>query len=342
MRGFWSASEPWPKPVRGEELLNALSDCFRRHLILPPYAPEACALWALHTYCYHHFTFTPRLHFRSPAKRCGKSEVLGLLKRLVREPLLSSDITGPVLFRVIEARRPTVLVDEFDSMSKATQDGGLRNVLNSGFECDGCTYRVQGDGYARYSTFAPAAVASIGSLPLTVADRSICVPMRRKLDDEKVANRRKFDGTELKRKCLRWVEDNLDALTKAEPQFPPELKNDRQKNCWAVLLVLADRSGGKWPALARAAAVALSAAVADDDDDVGELLLGDIRNIFGQEGTERIFSKTLVRRLLEIKNRPWGTTSNGFPLTPYKLSRTLSGFRIFSGTIRIGKATDKG
>jgi hypothetical protein len=94
--------------------------------------------------------------------------------------------------------------------------------------------------------------------------------------------------------------------------------------------------------LARAAAVALSAAVADDDDDVGELLLGDIRNIFGQEGTERIFSKTLVRRLLEIKNRPWGTTSNGFPLTPYKLSRTLSGFRIFSGTIRIGKATDKG
>lgn len=218
--------------------------------------------------------------------------------------------------------------------------------MNSGFTCDGCSYRIERIGGfsfpVRFSTFSPIAVTSIGALPGTVTDRAIVIPMRRKLPTEKLPTCRKFDGTELKRKCLRWVEDNNDeALAKMEPLFPTQL-DDRRKDCWESLLLLADKVGGKWSALAREAAVTLSLVGTDDGEGNEDLLLRDIRNIFDQVGVDRMFSKTVARSLLEIKDGPWTTVSNGCPLTPHKLSRMLSAFGIASGTIRIGKATDKG
>lgn len=337
--------EPWATPVNGEKLLDDLFNCYQRHVVLPRCGYVACALWALHTHCYQLFKHTPRLHAKSPTKRCGKTVLLSLLNETVREPMLASDLSGAVLFRVIDHVRPSVLIDEWDSMSSNGKIESLRNVLNSGFERTGGTWRterVPGGGIEprRFSTFAPIAVASIGELPETVADRAILIPMRRKLPGEKIENIRDFDGTELRRKCLRWVMDNQEALEKAKPKIPRQL-HDRQADCWLVLLALAETVGGKWGKEAREAAIALSATT-DDTEMIGELLLRDARQILTTCGTDRIFSKVLLHRLQTIDDALWSTVSNGRPLTANKLSRLLSAFGIISGTIRIGDQTDKG
>jgi hypothetical protein len=271
--------------------------------------------------------------------------MMGLLSRLVRNAALSSDVTGPVMFRFIEQNQPTLLIDEWDSLNSGGKCEPLRNVLNSGFSSDGCTLRLERRGGemvpVRFTTFAPLALASIGNLPATVADRSIVIPMRRKLPAEEVEKNRNFDGTELREKCLRWVLDHRNRLVSApEPKFPRGL-NDRQQDCWEPLLVLADLAGGHWGKLARDAAVALSG-IANDGDAVEEMLLHDIKAVFLEDGTDRIFGKTLLSRLLKMKDGGWATASNGAALTTHKMARILSGFGIVSRTIRVGKDTDKG
>jgi hypothetical protein len=66
-----------------------------------------------------------------------------MLTKLAANPVSTSDVTGPVLFRLIEYHRPTILIDEWDSMSSGAKGEALRNVLNSGFLPNGCTYRLE-------------------------------------------------------------------------------------------------------------------------------------------------------------------------------------------------------
>jgi putative DNA primase/helicase len=337
--------EPWPTHLNGVALAEELRQRIQKHVVLTDAGYVACTLWILHTYCYGLFEHTPRLHAKSPTKRCGKTMLLTLLNELVHEPLLTSDVSGAVLFRVIDHLQPTVLLDEWDSILSNGKAEPLRNVLNSGFERNGGTWRTErAPGGAveprRFSTFGPVAVASIGELPETVADRAIVIPMRRKIREETIENLRDFSGLELKQKCLRWTMDNNDVLKTANPIIPQQL-NDRQANCWQVLLALSDAIGGGWGRFARDAAVDLCAP-ADDTEMIGEILLRDIHKILSGQGADRVFSKDLLRSLLAKDDKSWGSVSGGRPLTANKVGRLLSSFGIVSGTIRIGDKTDKG
>ena len=343
--GQFSDVEPTTEPVSGSALLNSLASCFTRHVILPQHAAEAVALWLVHTYCFKAFTTTPRLHAHSPTKRCGKTVLLSLLSQLANRALFSTDLSAAVLFRVIERVQPTVIMDEWDSSAHGDRAEGLRNVLNSGFQRNGVTWRavrVEGrDFEARpFSTFAPVAVAGIHGLPDTIADRSITIRMRRRLPTESVESTRGFNGTDLKRQCQRWAQDNYEALAAARPEVPAQL-NDRQADCWETLLAIADVAGGEWPRKAREAAVALSA-TAHDDDGYGTALLADIRKFFdGHEGDEA-FCSEVYQFLVGLAESPWGTYFKGQPITRHKLGRMLSAFGVTSKTVRDGDRADKG
>ena len=341
----FSDVEPWPDPVDGGELLLSLEDIFSRRVILPTYGTVACALWVLHTYCYTAFVHTPRLHTKSPTKRCGKTVLLTLLAKLTSRAMFTSDLSAAVLFRVIERIRPTVLIDEWDSMAFGDKGEALRNVLNSGFQSDGMTWRVERKGSGGFEphsfpTFAPVVVAGIGDLPETVADRSIMLTMRRKLPHEKTESIRGFDGLDWKRKCRRWALDNMDALAAARPTLPRGL-NDRQADCWEPLLAIADLAGGDWPEVAREAVLALSQPDAIDDESA-VALLADIRRFFEIHGGDRAFCADVHRYLIELPDAPWANFNRGQPMTRHKLGRMLSAFGIVSGTIREDDRTDKG
>ena len=112
---FGSEPKPWPEPVDGAEVLDALVAAFRRFLVLPDGAAEALALWVVFTHAIDASAVAPRLALLSPVPRRGKTTLLGLLIRLVRRPLPTSNVTPAVVYRVIARDRPTLLIDEADT-----------------------------------------------------------------------------------------------------------------------------------------------------------------------------------------------------------------------------------
>lgn len=315
---------PWTEKIDDSHLLEKLNRAFEEHLILPVYCAAVLSLWVLHTFVYDVFEYTPRIFFRSPTKRCGKTRCLKLLKKLVRKPLLVADATPASLFEEVHAVRPTLLLDEFDSMMYAKD---LQNLFNSGYESHGQVRRK----YGTFSTFTPIAIASITPLHSTMEDRSIVILLKRKKPEEEVKDPREFEGSELVSKCMRWANDHRAALEIAKPKLPAGL-DDRAADLWTPLLAIADEVGGQWPSLARKAALALS----EGREDAGreEHLLRDIREVL--ENDAAIFSEELVGRLKTKPDSPWSD------LNEWTLSSTLANFSIRPRPIRRGRIVRRG
>lgn len=337
--------EPWPEPVDGAQLLEAIEAVVLRYIVLGFHAAVAIALWVIHTHAFAASWITPRLAISSPVKRCGKTLVLDVLEPLVAKALNTASVTAAAVFRGIERYRPTLLIDEADTFLVDKDE--LRGVLNSGHRRNGRVLRADGDQneVRAFSTFAPVAIAMIGRLPDTLADRSIPIDLRRKKRDERVEPFRPDqvgDLEELRSKAARWVLDHWDALVAADPEVPAVL-HDRERDNWRPLLAIADAAGGAWPAKAREAAKALSASLADEDEDsTGIVLLGDLYRIFEAEAAPALFTDLLLARLCDLQDRPWAEWRHDRALTPVQLAALLKPFGIKPRQVRIGDRTRKG
>lgn len=334
-------AEPWSDPVNGAGLLSTITQTIKRFLVSGPMVPEILAIWSLHTYLTGASPYTPILALLSPEKRCGKSVALTLLSHLTRRPLVTANATPAALYRAIEAWRPTLLIDEFDSHSRDEAQVELRNILNSGFHRSGSVLRCEGEDSipTPFTTFCPKAVASIGDLPETAMDRAIIIRLRRKLRTETTERLRKFDCPELRQQCVRWAADHAAILQDASPSLP-EVLNDRQQDIWEPLLAIADQVGGDWPRILREAAVLIAGE--QTDEGFGLMLLQDIDAIFADTGFDRIATSDLLERLNGLDERPWSTFAKGQPLTAHRLARLLKPYDVLSQSVRSEKQTFKG
>src|SRR5262245_8075433 len=75
-------------------------------------------------------TVSPLAAVVSPEPECGKTTVLLVAHALVQKALMIVDITPAILFRTIEKYRPTLLVDEADTIFRENDE--LRRVFNAG------------------------------------------------------------------------------------------------------------------------------------------------------------------------------------------------------------------
>jgi putative DNA primase/helicase len=338
--------EPWDDDVDGAALLDEIAATFRRFLSLPDGAADVLALWALYTFAFERFFISPRLVIRSPEKQCGKSTLLRLLALVCNRVLLVANISAASLFRVVEAERPTLLLDEFDSFGLGNED--IRNVVNSGHGRDGCTIRCDGDKNEprRFSTWAPVALASIGRIADTLEDRSVIVMMQRKAPGERFDRLRgdrpdQFDG--LRRRAARWVYDARQKLEDADPDAPTFL-NDRAADNWRPLLAIADAAGEDWPQRARDACKVITGAAAEDgdQDSTRTALLRDIRTVFSERKVDEITSADLCDALAADDGGPWAAYGRSEkPITPVGVARLLKPFRIRSKDIRNGQIVRK-
>ena len=107
-------------------------------------------------------------------------------------------------------------------------------------------------------SFAPVALAGLGTLPDTIKSRSIIIRMQRRAPDERVTPyRRRYhadEGQQLCGKLAAWAAAVADKI--AIPDMPDEIA-DRDADCWEALVAIADAAGGHWPDTARCFAVAL-------------------------------------------------------------------------------------
>jgi putative DNA primase/helicase len=339
--------EPWPAAVDGAAVLAETAAAIARHVALPPGAADALALYVAYTHGFEAFYFAPRLAITSPEKRCGKSTLLRVVGFLVARPLPAANITAAAVFRSIEVARPTLLIDEADTFLAEKEE--LRGVLNAGHARDGCVIRTVGDDHEvrMFAVWAPVAVAMIGKLPDTLADRSISIAMRRRLPDETVERlpRRDPRGAfePLRRKLRRFMLDAADALATAEPALPAHL-NDRAADNWGPLFAVAHAAGGDWPERAGAACTKLTNGVGEaDDDDTGRARLWqDIRAAFGD--LDKMTSKELCEALAADETSPWAAWGRQEkPITQNQLARFLRPYEITPGTIKLASGkTAKG
>src|SRR5436190_343067 len=123
--------EPWPEPVDGKVLLDELMRYHTRFLVLPKWAPQTVPLWVVHSYGFELRRVSTYLGIESPIKECGKTTLMTLLSRLVNRPEVASNISSPAFYRAIEELRPTLLIDEADTLLPGNAQ--LRGILNSGY-----------------------------------------------------------------------------------------------------------------------------------------------------------------------------------------------------------------
>jgi hypothetical protein len=151
-----------------------------------------------------------------------------------------SNISSAALYRAIEKWHPTLLIDEGDTFV-VRDDDELRGILNSGHTRD-LAFVVQLVGEdlepRKFSTWAPKAIAAIGSLASTLLDRSIIVRMRRRRRDEEIERLAKSDTVEFDAAdAVCWAADHH-AHCAALTEIPAEL-HDRAADSWSTLFAIA-------------------------------------------------------------------------------------------------------
>lgn len=352
-----SEVEPWPEPVNGEMLLDELAGILSRFVVLPPDAAETLALWSLHTYAFQLREVTTYLGIESPEKRCGKTTLLSVLQQLTHRPISASNISSSALYRMIEETRPTLLIDEADTL--LTGNDELRGILNSGYTRS-TAYVVRVGHIApgrketasteaqdrrgvpqllRFSCWCPKAIAAIGALPETLADRSIVIRMRRKNPDEQSERLRRLETANVRRCCARFVLDHAEEIGTGQVEIPAEL-HDRAADIWEPLLLLADLAGGDWPAKARKAALALSCSVVQHPPI--RALLVDVMVAFEEHGQTRLFSREIVDWLNSRGDRPWCELKDSRSVSDRWLAQQLRPYGISPRTMWIGGGSARG
>ncbi len=334
--------EPYEYEIDGAMLLNSISEELSKYIILPEGAAEAIAAWTVLTYCQDAFRILPLLGIISPVKRCGKTLLLETLQGIVNKGLTASNISPPAVFRTVDKYHPTLLIDEADTFLKDNNE--LRGVFNSGHtRTTAFVIRVEGENHepVKFSTWGPKAISMIGTLPDTLKDRSIIIKLRRKTLNENTAKLDidfEAECFDIRRKCQRWANDNLDELSITRPDIP-QTNSDRMTDNWMPLFAIAEVAGDSWPELIRKSMLGMFDST---DDSTGPKLLQDIQDIFDSHLGERIFSDDLVEALKDKKESPWCDWNRGKGLTQNGLARQLKPFSIKSKTMRIGENLKKG
>jgi putative DNA primase/helicase len=347
---------PHPQPVQIAALLNDIEATIKKHVILSDHAAAALAVWILHTWIFELRDIVAYVAIESPEKRCGKTTLLSVLAAMAHKSLIASNVTVGALFRAIDTCRPTLFIDEADTFLAG--NGIMRGIINSGN-----TWRTAyvlrlsavkkipeptasspgpesfQTGLKKYSCWCPKVIAMIGRVPDTIADRSIVVPMSRKLVAENCAPLAELNTTEIKAKCARFALDARDAIAQS-PKIRGEGLNDRAADTFDPLYVIARLAGNGWEQKLHAAALAL-ASTAFADNSGAELLL-DILSIFIQSAREKILIRDLALTLREGRSGMKSFALKYSTINEQRISQILRSYGIKTTTIRVGKEVARG
>jgi hypothetical protein len=340
-----------PEAPGGAEVLEKLVGFIRRYVALGEDQAILSALWILHTHALDAADTTPYLNIKSAEKRSGKTRLLEVHSLLVARPWFTGRVTSAVLVRKVADLTPTLMLDESDAAFKADKEyaEALRSILNAGFRRGGVASLCVGQGanltYEDFPVYCPKAIAGIGKLPDTVADRAIPIELRRRRPSEKVERFRlrkvEPEAAPLRAETAAWADAHLEVLSTAEPELPDEL-DDRAQDIVEPLFAIADQAGGEWPQRAREAAVKLLAGeVREDSESLGVRLLRDIRSVFEEEGADRLATGAILEKLHDVEEAPWGSL-RGEALDARGLARLLKPYGIKPEKLREGDDTFRG
>ena len=224
-------------------LLDETAAYIRRYVVLSADQAASVALWAAHTHAIDAAECSAYLHVTAATKRAGKTRLLEVLELVVARPWLTGRASAAVLVRKMDAEQPTLLLDESDAAFKADSEysEALRGILNSGYRRSGKSFLCVGQGanitYKDFSTFGAKAIAGIGTLPDTIADRAIPIILRRRMASEPVGRFRRRDAE----RNIKPLRDSLAVWSRAGT----ELWARRVRPCPTFLTIAPPKSGSR-------------------------------------------------------------------------------------------------
>ena len=337
--------------ANGVEVLNQTVKFIRQFVVLSDAQTVAIALWVAHTHAIDSAYITPYLNIQSAEKQCGKSLLLEVLELLVAKPWCTGRVSAAALVRQIDAIKPTLLLDESDAAFGRDKEyaEALREVLNMGHRRGGkatiCIGPSTNITTKQFEVFAPKAIAGIGKLPDTVADRSLPIRLKRKAPSEGVSRFRRRhveqEAKEIREQLVSWADSHKEVLRESSPGLPEEL-SARQQDGAEPLLAIADLAGTEWSTKARASLVELWTGLAAEDSSYGVQLLEDVRTIFNEKRLDRMQSTELISALTDIECSPWREWNHGKGLSTPGLAKILKPYEIMPRTVRFQTVTAKG
>lgn len=330
--------DPWPHPVDGDDLLESVTNTIHKYVICNVHTARAAALWIAHTYLLDVIYCSPLAIITAPDKGCGKSTLLDVMADMVYQPIPTASISPAALYRTIEEYHPTLLIDEVDSFLAG--DEAMRGIINCGHKrkaafvmrCDGDDSKPK-----RFSTWSAKLLSGISAKNLhdTITSRGIVLELRKKLSTETIASNRnnQAEYRAISRKLVRWTSDIKDQVQQSNTTLPNSL-DDRQKDNWEPLIVIADIAGGQWPGMARETATAICSKA--ETKSYKTELLEDIQTVFELKSIDRISTTNLIKYLCEDQEANWVTYNHGKQISPKQLAKLLGGYGIVSNTVRFG------
>ena len=332
------------------ELIEGCRAWIRRYIVVSEEQAVIMAVWILHTYVFDVAEITPYVHITAPERECGKSSLMDALAAIAAAPIRSGGMTAAALVRTIEAKKPTLFLDEMDAQLGGDKEyaEAIRGILNEGFKKCGVFYKCVGKDFdlKGFHVYCPKCFAGIGQLPATVSSRSIIIDMRRKLAGETVEPFRqravKATALPIKTALEAWtVRGAADLLQSIESASIAGL-SDRQNDIAEPLLAIAQLAGDEWLHRLTAALQTVFKAAGAQDGSIGATLLADVRIVFCEREADAIPSKVMAEHLCGIEGRPWAEWSRGKGLSVNNLAQQLKKFGVYPQTIRVGNETPKG
>jgi hypothetical protein len=313
-------------PVNAGQLINDLELFFAERAFLPPGAALLLAYISLNTWTFNVFDTVPYLSLESAVPGCGKSTVIRLLEAVSCRARKATSLTEAVMFRLIDAESPTLLIDEAETIEgRAERAEALRAIAHEGYKKGGQVARCEGDDHKLrwFDVFCPKIFAAIGGLTGALLDRCLVIHMEKA---PKNSIRKSTRNRALRRDAKRLLElleayglQTSEALRKLYESEPDcgywSSIMDRESELWGPLLLHAKLAGPE-----------------------AERKLLAVVEMFGTQKAEILAADWRIAQTIELLDVITKHTEETF--TPGDLVATLTGYETWARTFAEVKGRD--
>lgn len=164
------------------------------------YTSELLSVWIMGTYMFPIFHSFPYISVGG-VKNSGKTKLMEVCRLLSFNGLMSSSASASSIFRIINSYRPSLFIDESESLSNAKNKPELMSVLNNGYKNGAFALRAKQKGnrtdfeVGTFDLYCPKMIAAIRGLDRVLYSRTIPIVMRR--TGKKQGNRELNDKAEI-------------------------------------------------------------------------------------------------------------------------------------------------